>query len=123
MGIEQHLVPRDVACALKQHVAFPDQFAVHTCKDTRQGYAIGVRLITLSDATRLLRTNEQTILEWARQGYLRVYLIGADDGAPMATHCAVSPQSLRFDADEVDELVEDLSWSRLGRQHLWEDED
>jgi len=41
----------------------------------------------------------------------------------MARPCAVSPQSLRFDADEVDELVEDLSWSRLGRRYLWEDED
>jgi hypothetical protein len=89
-----------------------------------------MRYITLKQAAQRLALEEQVLLQWVEQGVLNAYL-------PMGTqhkpYRHISSKQLLaympapevyFAADDIEEIAEDMAWSRIGRKHLWdEDED
>jgi hypothetical protein len=90
-----------------------------------------MRYITLQEAAQRLNMPEEKLLQWAKDGYLNLY---ASKSTKSATPSAVSKYTrnnityqtsskLYCRADEIEELAEDLSWSRLGLKSLARDED
>lgn len=93
--------------------------------------------ITLKQAAQQLRIEEQVLLEWARQGFLTAYLPAPAPQRSSRTrskpllgyYIPMSPsrsatRDLYFNTEDIEEIAEDIAWSKLGRKHLWdEDED
>lgn len=90
-----------------------------------------MRYITLQQAAQQLKLSEQQLIKWAQQGYLTPYVRhNKGNTFPRASSkflnsVAFSSQmpTVYFLADEVEELAEDLAWSRLGLHAMAHDED
>jgi len=96
-----------------------------------------MRYITLQQAAQRLGIEEQVLLEWVNQGFLTAYLPAPAQQKSSRTrskplwgyYVPMSParsatRDLYFDTEDIEEIAEDIAWSKLGRRHLWdEDED
>ncbi|MDM7460289.1 MAG: hypothetical protein P3X24_001365 [bacterium] len=83
-----------------------------------------MKYITLRDAAKQLNIAAAKLLEWAQRGYLS--LCAARDTHPKFSQvAAVSRPNLTLYclADDIEELQEDLSWSRLGLHMLAQEDD
>lgn len=88
-----------------------------------------MKYITLRNAAKQLNITEAKLLEWAQRGYLSLYAslgtAARDPHLKLSQVAAVSPPHLTLYclADDIKELQEDLSWSRLGLHMLAQDDD
>lgn len=91
-----------------------------------------MRYITLKQAAQQLNIEEGRLLQGAQAGYLTPYILLKDNQTSPrkaaqkylhTAHTVQRRQSLYFRADDIEELAEDLQWSRLGLQSLAYDED
>lgn len=90
-----------------------------------------MRYMTLKQAAQKLGLEEQMLIQWAQQGFLPAYLSETTRAQPRRTRelqaltvVARPTTTLYFASDDIEELAEDLAWSRMGRRRMWDgDED
>ncbi|BCW94627.1 MAG: hypothetical protein WHS44_11260 [Fimbriimonadales bacterium] len=89
-----------------------------------------MRYITLKQAAQKLGLEEQALVQWAQQGFLPVYRSEATRTPTrparemqLLTFVARPAPDLYFAAEDIEELAEDLAWSRMGRRRMWDDDE
>ncbi len=90
-----------------------------------------MRFITLQEAAQRLNIAEEKLLQWAKEGYISLYAVKSTKGAPQPAGSQYLRNTFAYRAnlklfclaEEIEDLAEDLHWSRLGLQSLARDED
>jgi len=90
--------------------------------------------ITLKQAAQQLGIEEQVLLEWVRRGFLTAHLPAPARqkssrirGKPLwGYYVPMSPsrsatRDLYFNTEDIEEIAEDIAWSKLGRRRLWDE--
>jgi hypothetical protein len=91
--------------------------------------------ITLQQAAQRLGIEEQVLLEWVNRGFLTAYSPAPIQrrsyrtrGKPLLGYYVQIPfardmtHNLYFNTEDIEEIAEDMAWSKLGRKRLWDED-